>query len=151
MRHIVIVVATLVLAACATKPPAALSQAAPAGAPSQYAYVVTPTPAPATATSSATAIATPQILEIDLNAQRYRAPQIVDVRVKTTADVSSVTVHLLGREAAVPKIAPGVFSAQRALPDVPFFLKGRTYGVQFVAATDDGRTTSSTVSVYLER
>ena len=149
MRKIAIVLAIATLSACATKPPSAVSQAASAGATAQYAYVVTPTPAPA-APANATSTQ-PQILEIALNAQRYRAPQIVDVRVKTTADVSTVTVHLLGREAALPKIAPGIFSAQRALPDVPFFLKGRQYGVQFVAATDDGRSTSSTVSVYLER
>ena len=149
MRHIAIVLATVVLAACTTKPPAAILQPPPAGTPAQYSYVVTPTPAPPEP-ASATSVP-PQILEIDLNAQRYRAPQIVDVRVKTTADVSTVTVRLLGREAAVPKIAPGVFSAQRALPDLPFFLKGRQYGVQFVAATDDGRSTSSTVNVYLER
>lgn len=136
-------VAAALLCACQAKPSTVAQTGTPApSSAQQYAYVTVPAASPAPA---------PRILEVDLSAQRYRAPAVVDVQVKTSPDVSSVIVRLLGREASLPRVGAGLFSARRALPDVPFFLKGRTYSVQFVAATDDGRTASAAVNVYLER
>lgn len=135
----------LALSACG-KPNAVQAPAATStGTVPQYAYVVVPSPAPATPST------TPKILEVALFAREYRAPAPVGVRVRTSSDVTSVTARLLGRERAVPKVADGTFEAVEQLPDVPFFLKGRDYTVDFVAATNDGRTANAQVTVHLDR
>lgn len=134
----------LALAACG-KPHAEQAPPSNSGATPQYAYVVVPSPAPDAAATA------PKILEVDLFAREYRAPAPVGVRVHTTSDVTSVTARLLGRERAVPKVADGMFEVVDQLPDVPFFLKGRDYTVDFVAATNDGRTADAKVTVHLDR
>ncbi len=104
-----------------------------------------PSPAPAAPANS------PRILEIDLNSQRLSSPGVVSLRVLTSADVSTLTAQMLGHHEVVPKLAASVFGSNAQLPSIPFFLKGKSYDVQFVATTDDGRSTTATVSVYLNR
>jgi hypothetical protein len=45
-----------------------------------------------------------------------------------------------------------VFSGQETLPTgIPFFMLNRTYQIEIVASTADGRSASFTVPVRLER
>lgn len=140
-----VLLCVLALAACGKTQPVQAPAASSASTTPQYAYVVVPSPEPA---APATA---PKILEVALFSREYRAPSTVGVRVRTSSDVTAVTARLLGRERAVPKISDGTFEAIEQLPDLPFFLKGRDYTVDFVAATNDGRTASAQVTVHLDR
>lgn len=117
---------------------------APASA-SPYGFTYTPMPGSLNTTDPKA----PQILEIDLNSTTLAAPGPVRVRVLTNPAVNAVTARTMGRELGVPQKAAGVFGADDELPGIPFFLRNRTYGVQFIASTPDGRTTSVTIPVTL--
>ncbi len=120
------------------------SPVAPTPTPNPYRYSYTPPPLvnpPADAG---------QILEVDLSDQTIVVPGHLAVRVLTTANVSAVSIRALGREVALPKVAPGVFGADEDIPDIPFFFKGRSYNVDFIAATDTGRRTSVTIPVGIK-
>lgn len=94
---------------------------------------------------------TPSISEIDFNDKALSAPGPVSVLVKTSDDVATLSARLLGREQSVPKLGAGQFGGTQQLPQVPFFLKGRDYAVDFIATTVDGRTTQAQVVVHLNR
>jgi hypothetical protein len=126
-----------------TPPPPPPAQTAPAsGAP--YGFVYTPPPDAQDADSN-----TPRILEIDLNDHVLDAPGPIRVRVLTNPAVNSVIVGTMGRQLAVPQTASGVFSADDQMPNIPFFLRNRTYDIQFIASTPYGRTTTVTIPVTL--
>ncbi len=93
----------------------------------------------------------PQILEIDLNDQRLSAPGPLAVRVLTSPNVAVVNVSVSGKSASIPVVAPGDFEATTALPDLPSFLKGKSYVVQFEAVTAQGRRQSTEVTVFINR
>lgn len=115
----------------------------PSGSPSPFAYVVSPTPGPSGA---------PRIVEIALNDRVLHKGGQLLVRVTTSPDVTSVVARTMGRELGIPQGGPGYFSGQDQLPSsIPFFLLNRTYQIEFVAATADGRSTSYTLPVRLER
>jgi hypothetical protein len=112
-------------------------------APSPYGFLYTP---PAT---QAIAPNEPRIVEIDLNDRILSAPGPVRVRVLTNEAVGSVIVRTLGHELAVPQIAPGTFGGEDQLPNIPFFLRNRTYNVDFIATGRDGQTTSIALPITL--
>ena len=57
--------------------------------------------------------------------------------------------HEIGDPAGRPR---AYFAGQEQLPTgIPFFLLNRTYQIEFVATTADGRSTSYTLPVRLER
>jgi hypothetical protein len=60
-----------------------------------------------------------------------------------------VTARAFGRQLGIPQLAPGVFGGMDQLPTLPAFLLGRSYDIEFVAATQDGRSTSFTLPVGL--
>lgn len=60
-----------------------------------------------------------------------------------------MTVRVMGREEAIPKLAVGEFGGDRQLPALPFFLKGRDYTIEFIATAQDGRTTSAQATIHL--
>jgi len=111
---------------------------------SQYHYVLVPTPA-------APAVPGPRILEIAVSDRNVTAPGPVAARIKTTNDVVSVDIRSMGRTFSVPHQGPGLFEGTNRLPSIPFFLKGRTYTIDFVATDDQGRTATQSISVYLNR
>lgn len=119
--------------------PGASPSPAPTPVPYRYSYVP-----PASIPPS-------KILEIDLNDRRLQAPGDIRVRILTSSDVVSVIVRAMGREIAVPRVIQGVFAAQDKIPHVPFFLRGRTYDVEFVAASADGQSTTITLPIDLAR
>jgi hypothetical protein len=91
----------------------------------------------------------PHILEIDMNERVLDAPGPIRVRILTNAAVTSVIARTMGRELGVPQEGPGVFGADDQIPNIPFFLRNRTYSVEIVAAVADGRTTSVTLPITL--
>jgi hypothetical protein len=122
-------------------PPTPSPQAS--ASPNLFNYVVAPTPGPSGA---------PRILEIALSDRVIHKGGLLLVRVTTTADVTTVVARTMGHEIAVPQGAPGYFAGQEQLPSgIPFFLLNRSYQVEFVATTADGRSTSFSLPVRLER
>ena len=112
------------------------------GTPNPFTYVVTPAAGPNL----------PRITEIALNDRVLHKGGGLLVRVTTTADVVTLMARTLGREIGIPQMAPGVFAGQEQLPNgIPAYLLNRSYDVEFVATTGDGRNASYTVPIRLER
>ncbi len=128
----------------APSPVPALTPAPPA-TPSPYRFVFTPAPVPG-ASDPASA---PTILEIDLTDKILRAPGPLNIRVVTSSPVSTVTMHVLGRDLALPKTGDGLFSVDNQIPSLPFWLHGKTYEVDFIAAVPDGRSVKVTIPLTL--
>jgi len=133
--------------------PAGSPQPIPSGAPSPgavaspaanpFRYVVAPPDPPA---------ASPRIVEIALNDKTLHQGGSLLVRITTSPDVTAVVARTLGREIGIPQSSPGVFAGMQQLPTgIPFFLLNRTYQVDFVASTADGRSASYTLPIRLER
>jgi hypothetical protein len=131
-------------AATPTPPPTTGTPAPAQSAPSTYGYIYAPP------IQNALDPSAPQIREIDLNANILSAPGPVRVRVLTNAMVSSLIVRTLGHELVVPQIASGLFGAEDQLPNIPFFLRHRTYSVDFIATGRDGRTTDVHIPITLQ-
>ena len=92
----------------------------------------------------------PRILSIEMSDRVMHANSDVALRVRTSPDVTAVSVATLGRELPIPQTGAGVFAAQSHLPNVPFFML-RTYDVVFRATTADGQVTTITLQVKLTR
>jgi hypothetical protein len=129
----------------AQPPPAAPPTQQPTQAPA-YRFIYTPPPG-----ATAAPAGWPQIIEVDCTDQVIHQNEDVSMRVVTSPAVSTVMLSALGRQAPLPQIAPGVWGAQSHVPSVPFFFLNRTYTVQIVASTADGRNDSYSFPVRLER
>lgn len=127
----------------------AASSAAPsATATPTYRFVWLPTPSPGNTPFPGPH--PPQILEIDLNDQTIETPGELRVRVLTSVDVAVVTARAAGREIGLPRVQTGVFGGSYQVPQVPSFLSGQTFDVDFIAATADGRTATITLPLGLK-
>ena len=73
------------------------------------------------------------------------------MRVRTSPGVVSVTASAMGHPVPLYAVKPGEFDRATHVPGLPFFLLGRSYPVQIVAATADGRSTTFSLSVRVER
>ena len=116
----------------------------PTATPNPYHYTYSPPPLASPPADAG------QILEVDLSDQTIKVPGHLSVRVVTTANVAAVSIRAMGHEVALPKAGPGVFGADEDIPDIPFFLKNRSYNVDFIAATDSGRRTMVTIPVGIK-
>lgn len=122
-------------------------------------------PSAPTATATATAIATaspftysfqpplppddePRILEIDLTDRIVRSGPM-QVRVLADPAVTSIIVRAMDRWFEIPRQSPGIFSISGNVPDIPFFLKGRTVWVDFIASRPDGQQTVVSLPIVL--
>jgi hypothetical protein len=115
----------------------------PSATPSAFTYVVDPTPGPSGA---------PRIFESALNDRVLHKGGMLLVKVTTSPDVTAVVARTMGHEIVIPQGAPGYFAGQQQLPDgIPFFMLNRTYQVEFVATTADGRNTIFALPLRLER
>jgi len=91
-------------------------------------------------------------MEIAANDRILHQGGMLLVRITTSTDVARVIARTWNREIGIPQISPGVFSGQEQLPgNIPFFMLNRTYQIEVVVSTADGRSTSYTVPVRLER
>jgi hypothetical protein len=125
------------------------SPAAPApSATPAYRFVYRPTPSPVSTPFPLPNA--PQIDEIDLNDSALVPPAPLHVRVLTSPAVVSVSAETFGRSIAIPQHERGVFTFDGYIPDVPGFLRNRTYDVDFIAADVDGRTASVTLPLTLK-
>ncbi len=75
---------------------------------------------------------------------------------KTVLTLLFAALALAGCATAKPVQSPASSAgaqpaARQQLADVPFFLKGRDYTVDFVATAQDGRTATAQASVHLNR
>lgn len=86
-----------------------------------------------------------------LNDRVLHAGGMLQVRVTTSPDVTTMVARTMGHEIAVPLYSLGVFAGQQQMPTgIPFFLLNRTYQVDFVATTADGRTSVASLPVRFE-
>jgi hypothetical protein len=122
-------------------PPTPAPQAS--ATPNLFNYVVEPSPGPS---------GTPRFVQIALNEKTLHRGGMLLVRITTSPDVTTVVARTMGHEIAIPQGAPGYFAGQEQLPSsIPFFLLNRTYQVDFVASTADGRSATYSLPVRLER
>ncbi len=92
------------------------------------------------------------ILEIDMLDSTLHPGAPYSVRVKTSPDVTSLTVTALGGTYAMQAAAPGLFATDGQIPwGIPFFLLNRSFSITVNAAIADGRTTSVPLTLRLER
>jgi hypothetical protein len=99
-----------------------------------YHFIYTPAPQGTPVASGA-----PHIVEVDLTDQTLHQNSDVSMRVVTTQTVAAVFVAAMGRELAVPQVAPGMWGGQSHIPSVPFFFLNRVYDIEVRASTADGR------------
>ncbi len=88
-------------------------------------------------------------MEVALNERTLETPGLILVRITTSQNVGFVTARAFGRQMGIPQIAPGIFGGTEQLPSLPTFLLGRSYDVDIVASTADGRTVSITLPIGL--
>jgi hypothetical protein len=127
-------------------PPAGTTPApspTPTATPPLFGYVVDP---PADANAS------PRIVEIAINDRTLHQGQMLLVKITTSPDVTSMFARTMGHQMAIPFMSPGIFAGQQQLPNaIPGFLLNRSYQVEFVATTADGRTIAFALPLRLER
>jgi hypothetical protein len=139
-----------------TSPPNGEASARPSAQPSAktatpaplYRFIYIPTPSPIVTPFPGPRA--PKILEIDLNDQTLVTPGDLRVRVLTSPDVSTVIARTWGYELAIPRVEQGTFAAQYTVPQVPAFLSGRSFDVDFVASVPDGRNSIVTLQLGLK-
>jgi hypothetical protein len=125
-------------------PPTPVPTPQPSATPNPFAYIVEPPPPAASNV--------PRITEIAVNDRVLHKGGMLLVRITTSQDVTRVIARAMGHEIGIPQMSVGVFSGQEQLPaGIPFFMLGRTYQIEIVATTADGRSASFTVPVRLER
>jgi hypothetical protein len=131
----------------ATSVPTAMATA-PAPTPTPlYKFVYRPTPSPVSTPMAGPNA--PAINEIDLNDSSLVPPSPLHVRVLTSAAVVSVSAETFGRSIAIPQKDTGEFDFDGYIPNVPGFLRNRTFDVQFIATVTDGRNVTITLPLTL--
>jgi len=147
-----------------TPPPLVSPSPSPAATtspiPSTMTPIPTPTPSPAPTSSlfgyvvdpPAAANASPRIVEIAINDRTLHQGQILLVKITTSTDVTALIARTMGHQIGIPIMSPGVFAGQQQLPSgIPGFLLNRSYEIEFVATTADGKTTAYAIPLRLER
>jgi len=110
-----------------------------------YRYVFVPHPSNEIAQPDA-----PRIREIDITDSVLSAPGELHVRVLTSAAVVNVTAGTMGRDISIPARGSGIFAFDGFIPNVPDFVRNRTFDVDFVASTADGRAATVTLLLTLK-
>lgn len=111
--------------------------------PPLFGYVVDPPAEPS---------GSPRIVEIALNDRTLHQGQMLLVKITTSPDVTSMYARTLGHQIAIPFMSPGIFAGQQQLPNaIPGFLLNRSYQIEFVATTADGKSTIVALPLRLER
>jgi len=123
----------------ATAPPAVLLPS-PVSAPTPVYHFVYRVVTGAGAASPSPAL--PQIAEIDVNEVALTAPGPLHVRVLASPVVATVVAQTLGRSIPIPRYAVGEFRLDAEIPGLPFFLRARSFDIDFIAASADGATSS---------
>lgn len=90
----------------------------------------------------------PHIFAIHLSTLEIRSGETVSGYVTTSDNVSAVDIHISAWSMPVPKSHAGLFRASGAIPDLPFFLKGK-YTLQVIARVGNGPTTERDIPISL--
>ena len=112
-----------------------------------YRFVYRPTPSPNTTPFPGPNA--PEIDEIDLSDATLVPPANIYGRVLTNPSVVTVTAETMGTTLTIPKVTPGVFGLSASIPDVPQFLRNRSFDVTFTATVSDGRIASVTIPLTI--
>jgi hypothetical protein len=127
----------------ATFPPSATATATPI-----YNFIYRATPAPGS--TPFPQLGAPEILEIDVTDQTIAVPGPLHVRILTSDSVVSVVAESYGYEVEIPKTGRGVFAFDGILPVLPDVVKGKSFDVDVVATSKDGRTVTLTLPFMLK-
>jgi hypothetical protein len=74
------------------------------------------------------------------------------VRVRTTLDVTTLSVTAMGQTYGMQSAGPGLFASDGSVPGfIPFFMLGRDYTITITAATADKRTATAQITLRLDR
>ncbi len=135
-----------------TQTPAAATPT-PAGTPSPsptpvYKFVYKATPSPVTTPFPGPGA--PEIDEIDLSDSTLVPPANIYGRVLTNTYVVSMSAETMGAQLSIPQTAPGVFSLAASVPDVPPFLRNRSFEVSFAATASNGRVATVTLQLMIK-
>ncbi len=139
-----------------TPPPAAetpIATASPMTSPSAsptptYRFIYRATPAPDTTPFPGPGA--PEIDEIDLSDSTLVPPANIYGRILTNPEVVRVTAETMGTELNIPQQGPGVFGLAASIPNVPNFLRNRSFDVTFTATVSDGRVASVTLPLTIK-
>ncbi len=144
-------------------PPPPVTSPTPAATATVTATAV-PTPVPTAAATPiaftyvvgfpATAPGTPGIREVALTQQTLHSGGPWAIRVTTTVDITSVSLEAFGFHIGIFRVGEsgsGVFAAMGTLPNAPSAYLDRSYTVNVIGTTADGRQATATVSARLVR
>lgn len=118
----------------------------PSAPVSPYHFVYTPAP-----NGTPVAADAPRILEVDITDQTLHQNSDVAMRVLTSRAVAAVFISAMGRELAVPQVAPGTWGGQSHIPSLPFFFLNRVYDIEVRASVADGRVDVVRLPIRLVR
>jgi hypothetical protein len=93
--------------------------------------------------------APPRILALILSSSTVRGGETVLGRVRTTSNVASVEVRILGFSRVMTQRAAGDFTLRYLVPLLPWWLH-RTYPIEVVARNADGVQVTRTLQVTVE-
>jgi hypothetical protein len=128
-----------------------IATSAPTTAPSAtpaYRFIYRATPSPDTTPFPGPNA--PEINEIDLSDSTLVPPANIYGRILTSISVVRVTAQTMGADLNIPQISPGVFGLSASVPDVPSYLRNRSFDVTFVATVADGRVASVTIPLTIK-
>jgi hypothetical protein len=113
-----------------------------------YRFIYRATPAPNTTPFPGPGA--PEIDEIDLSDSTLVPPADIYGRILTNPEVVKVTAETMGTELNIPQQSPGVFGLAASIPNVPNFLRNRSFDVTFTATVSDGRVASVTLPLTIK-
>jgi len=89
----------------------------------------------------------PQILSVRLDSNSVASGQVVSGSVATSSNVASVEARIGGYGASASRTVVGAFTLSYRVPNLPFFLKGKTYTLQIIARNAAGTSTERDVPI----
>jgi hypothetical protein len=113
-----------------------------------YRFIYRATPAPNTTPFPGPGA--PEIDEIDLSDSTLVPPANIYGRILTNPEVVRVTAETMGTELNIPQQSPGIFGLAASIPNVPNFLRNRSFDVTFTATVSDGRVASVTLPLTIK-
>ena len=105
-------------------------------------------PVPRAVVGGHRAPAGPQILAMSISDRLLKPGEVVTGHVETTADVTTVEVHVGFWGMALEHARTGYFQGSGKIPHLPFFLKGK-WTMHVIAKTANGQKTERDVLIRL--
>lgn len=92
----------------------------------------------------------PQIIAVAISNQTVAAGDVVNGHVETSSNVASVEASVAGYVAPLEKTGVGRFTLAYRVPQLPFFLRHRTYSITVTAHNVRGETAQTSVPITIQ-